>query len=154
MFDISKIDYELMWEEKVTEILKCNDVSSRYGITLNESDAKELIVVRQETMRDVGLIEFRSSIVEEVILAFCNSQFITKYDYLDILSQLVEIFYYYRSEVDELLSDEDIIKYLRLSFEGPCQGSLDYLSDHQLSKLLDDLADNKDIFEELKYGND
>lgn len=154
MFDIRKIDNELVMEEKVTDILKCNDVSSRYGIKLNESDAKELIAIRQETIKDVGLIEFRSSIVEEVILAFCDSQFITKYDYLEVLSQLVEIFYYYRLEVNELMSDEDIIKYMKLAFEGPCQGSLDYLSDHQLWKLLDDFSDNKDIFEELEYDND
>lgn len=154
MFDIRKIANELVMEEKVTDILKCNDVSSRYGIILNESDAKELIAIRQETIKDVGLIEFRSSIVEEVILAFCDSQFITKYDYLEVLSQLVEIFYYYRMEVNELMSDEDIIKYMKLAFEGPCQGSLDYLSDHQLWKLLDDFSDNKDIFEELEYDND
>lgn len=154
MFDIRKIANELVMEEKVTDILKCNDVSSRYGIILNEGDAKELIAIRQETIKDVGLIEFRSSIVEEVILAFCDNQFITKYDYLEVLSQLVEIFYYYRMEVNELMSDEDIIKYMKLAFEGPCQGSLDYLSDHQLWKLLDDFSDNKDIFEELEYDND
>nr|WP_233524298.1 DUF6323 family protein [Thomasclavelia ramosa] len=29
------------------------------------------------------------------MLAFCDSQFIAKYDYLEMLSQLIEIFYYY-----------------------------------------------------------
>ncbi|WP_455682618.1 DUF6323 family protein [Thomasclavelia sp.] len=154
MFDINKINYELRIQKEVTEILKCNDVSCRYGIILKESDAKELIIVRQETIKDVGLIEFKSTIVEEIVLAFCDSQFITKYDYLDVLSQLVEIFYYYRKELDELISDEDIIKYMQLAFEGPCQGSLEQLSDYQLDKLLDDISANRDIFEELAYAYD
>lgn len=153
MFDINKVNYEMMIQKEVTGILKCNDVSSRYGIILKESDARELVAVRQEIVNEVGLIEFKSIIVEAIVLAFCDSQFITKYDYLDMLSQLVEIFYYYRTEVDELMSDEDIIKYMRLAFEGTCQGSLDWLSDHQLNKLLDDLCNNKDIFEELDYAD-
>ena len=51
------------------------------------------------------------------------------------------------------MSDEDIIKYMRLAFEGTCQGSLDCLSDHQLNKLLDDLSNNIDIFEGLDYAD-
>lgn len=154
MFDINKVNYEMMIQKEVTGILKCNDVSSRYGIVLKESDARELVAVRLKVVNEVGLIEFKSIIVEAIVLAFCDSQFITKYDYLDVLSQLVEIFYYYRKELDELMSDEDIIKYMQLAFEGPCQGSLEQLSDYQLDKLLDDLSANRDIFEELAYAND
>lgn len=36
-----------MEPKKVESILKCNEVSSCYGIILNGSDTKELIEVRQ-----------------------------------------------------------------------------------------------------------
>ena len=48
------------------------------------------------------------------------------------------------------MSDEDIVKYMRLSFEDPCQVSLEWLGDNQLNKLLNDLSKHKDIFEELE----
>jgi len=51
--------------------------------------------VRIATIIDKGLLEFKSTIIKDFILAFCDSQFIAKYDYLEMLSQLIEIFYYY-----------------------------------------------------------
>ena len=66
MFDINKVNYEMMLQKEVTEILKCNDVSNRYGIVLKESDARELVVVRQEVVNEVGLIEFKSRGCKEI----------------------------------------------------------------------------------------
>ena len=61
--------------------------------------------MRIATIIDKGLLEFKSTIIKDFILAFCDSQFIAKYDYLEMLSQLIEIFYYYWSKVDEGVSD-------------------------------------------------
>ena len=66
MFDINKVNYEMMLQKEVTEILKCNDVSNRYGIVLKESDARELVVVRQEVVNEGGLIEFKSRGCNEI----------------------------------------------------------------------------------------
>ncbi|MFR2722923.1 MAG: DUF6323 family protein [Thomasclavelia ramosa] len=51
--------------------------------------------MRIATIIDKGLLEFKSTIIKDFILAFCDSQFIAKYGYLEMLSQLIEIFYYY-----------------------------------------------------------
>ena len=152
MFDLKKYSNTLQIK-KINQIIKCNEITSNYGIILSEDDAKQLTTIQQNTLQEVGLIEFDSHIIEYIIITFCDSSFINKYDYLDTISRLVEIFYYYRQEVNELISDEDIIKYLYLAYEGITQGSLDYLGDQQLSKLIDDLNNHLDIFDELEYGN-
>lgn len=98
MFDVTKMGYDLIGE-RINQILKCNEVSEKYKIVLKEEEVRELIVLQQDVLRDVGLIEFDGLIIEEIIYDFCDSLFINKYDYLDVFCHLLEIFYYYRSEV-------------------------------------------------------
>ena len=44
--------------------------------------------MRIATIIDKGLLEFKSTIIKDFILAFCDSQFIAKYDYLEMLSDM------------------------------------------------------------------
>lgn len=143
----------LITQEKVNAIMSCNLVSERHGLVLTEEEVKELLNTQVVVLEEVGRMEFTNTIIEQIITMFCDSQFINKGEYTAILNELVEIFYYYREATDEILSDEEIIKYMYASFEGPCQGSLSWLGDNQLNTLMNALADNKDIFEELTYGN-
>ena len=42
----------------VTEIVNCNQITDRFGLTLNEADAAELAKTRNEVLEKVGRIEF------------------------------------------------------------------------------------------------
>lgn len=152
MFELDKQSYQIVLKKRVDNILQCNRVLENHGLMITEEQALELIQSQQMAVKDVGRIEFTNTIIEDIITTFSDSQFFTKYDFSNQLNELLEIFYYYREMTDGLLSDDDIIKYLYLSFEGPCQGSLSWLGDNQLNVLLDALHNEEDIFEGTKYG--
>ena len=70
------------------------------------------------------------------------------------MNALIEIFYYYKDAMEEILSDEEIIHYLKYAFEGRCQGSLELLAEEQLDDLIDAINHHYDIFEDLRHEFD
>lgn len=50
------------------------------------------------------------------------------YNYVETLHELIEIFYFYKNETLDLISDDELIKFMKNSFDGKCQGSLELLS--------------------------
>ena len=48
-------------------------------------------------------------------------------NYLDTLEGLQEIFYLYKNESLDELTDDELLTYMKECFEGKCQGDLDYL---------------------------
>jgi hypothetical protein len=152
MFELDKATFSLVTKERVSSILKCNEVLQKHGLILSEKNAYELLKTQQDTVKDVGRIEFKNTIIEDIVTIFSDSIFFTKYDFADQIQEIIEIFYYYREVTEGIVSDEDLIKYLYLSFEGPCQGSLSWLGDNQLNVLLDSLNNGYDIFEAVEYG--
>ena len=140
-------------EEEINQIMKCNKVSIQYGLTLTLQDIEGLLETKQKILQDVGRIEFDSTILQQMVYEFCDSLFIHKYNYVETMTQLLEIFYYYRDATEDYLSDEEIIRYMKMAFDGCCQGSLYYLSEEQLNTLMDDLNDRNDIYVGLAYGD-
>lgn len=58
-------------------------------------------------------------ILKKLILAFCDSPYITQNSYAGILAQLQEIFYYFKNESLERLTDEELLGAMRRFFNGP-----------------------------------
>lgn len=152
MFRLDATHFSFVSKARIDSLMKCNSVLQKHGLVLYEAQAKELLKTQNDSITETGRVEFKSTIIEDIMYMFCDSQHFTKYDYVSQLNELIEIFYYYKEATDGLLSDEDIIKYLYLSFEGACQGSLSWLGDNQLQVLLDNLQDGKEIFEATRYG--
>ena len=120
------------------EILKYNEISSAYGLTLTQKQAIELVQVRAEELKYHGRLEFGEGITGRLIEAFCDSPYITRQNYSETLCALTEIFYYYKNETEEYLSDEELVDYMKRYFNGSCKGSLDLL----MSREMDELARN------------
>ena len=119
----------------VEQVLKFNEKSSRYGLTLNTADVLQLIETRSRALMENGRIEIGSGTLTKIIDAFYDSSFIMQQDYLDTLNALLDIFYYIKNETLELLSDDELIELMRDYFENRCKGSLDLLKDRELDKL-------------------
>ena len=45
------------------------------------------------------------------------------------------IFYYYKNETNDLMSDDELIKFMKISYDSICQGSLELLSGRELNNL-------------------
>lgn len=145
---------QLSKKEQVNKVLECNNRSLDFGLALTQKQVEQILETRDQALQTNQRIEFQSTIIEDIIEEFMDSQFITKYNYAEIIEGLIEIFYYYKDETEEYnLSDEEIIHYLKVAYDGVCQGSLDSLYEEQLSKLIDSISQNLDIYEGTDYGN-
>lgn len=69
-----------------------------------------------------GDVEVRLSLTE-----FCDSQFIQSGDYADTLARLQEIFYLYKNESMDELTDRELLEIMKENFEQICYGDLEYL---------------------------
>ncbi len=138
-FELISFSSGLVQKQAVNEILNCNKLTERFGLVLTQAQAVELVETRSIALRDNGRIEFGGGVIEKLIKEFCNSPYISKYDYEQTLHALIEMFYYYKNETMDLISDEDLIKFMGVSFNGICQGSLELLSGRELDRLAHNL---------------
>lgn len=125
----------LQKSQAMTELRDCNQLTGRYGLSLSETQITGLITQRFEALQSAGRIEFGGGVLPKLVEAFCDSVYITQENYEETLATLQELFYYYKNESLDTLSDDELIDFMRSNFDGPCQGSLDYLGDTSLEAL-------------------
>lgn len=128
-----------MQKQAVDEIYKCNDYTFRFGLTLSPMDAIELVKTRALSLKSYGRIEFGGGVIDKIIREFCDSPYISMHNYVETLHDLTEIFYFYKNETLDLISDDELVKFMKNSFNGKCQGSLELLSGRELNKMAHNL---------------
>ena len=118
------------------EVRECNAYSSNFGLTLREDEIAELVQGREEALRASGRIEFGGGILPKLIRAFCDSPFIDRDNYAAVLYELQEMFYYFKTESKDKLSDDELIEFMVKTFNGRAQGSTEYMSGTSLEALI------------------
>lgn len=126
----------LIKKEVVNQITSTNLQSRRYMLHLSEKDAVQIIESRNRILSDVGRLELNYDIVQKIINTFCTSPYINQHDYTETICDLLEIFYYYKNETRDEISDDDLIDFMKSSFDGSCFGSLELLVNRELENLV------------------
>lgn len=140
MNEISKFFQESLLEKNLlNEILKCNEVTKEYGLKLNENDIKEIVKTRNIALERSGRIEFNGQIINKIIESFCDSPYISQYNYSETINELVEIFYNYKNETLDYIGDDELIEIMKEFFDDYCQGSLELLEGKVLYKISDNI---------------
>lgn len=122
----------LLGNTQVQKILEVNQKTEVFGLQLSEEDAKLLVDCRKNTLREQQRIEFGEGILPKLIFTFCDSPHIYQQNYVETLLRLQDIFYLYKNECMDELTDDELLDYMKKAFDGECEGSLDYLEDHLL----------------------
>lgn len=117
------------------KILLYNEKTATHGLVLTQKQAIELLEVRAEELKYHGRLEFGEGIFGKLIEAFSDSPYITQQNYFETLCVLTEIFYYYKNETEDYLSDEELISYMKRYFNGSCKGSVELLSTREMDEL-------------------
>ena len=120
---------QLSEKNEITAVLNTNQYTERFGLVLSEEEAKLLVQERFESLKEQQRVEFGKGILDKLIYAFCDSAYIFQDNYVDAITRLQEIFYLYKNESMDELTDDELIDYMKDAFENECQGSLDYLED-------------------------
>lgn len=146
MFDlkmISNINTILInnQETAVNAILELNKTTEKYDLILTKEQAVDLVNNRNNILKEYGRIELGGGIFEKLIYEFCDSPYLYKEEYLEILEELANIFYEYREEFDEKLTDEQIIQYMKKKFDTTCNGSLELLAYKEFEYLKEHLKE-------------
>ncbi|MCI9018824.1 MAG: hypothetical protein HFI27_08015 [Lachnospiraceae bacterium] len=122
-------DWMILLQQKnqLTKVMETNEMSARYGLVLTEQEAELLVSERTQTLRTERRVEFGPGILPRVIEEFCDSDFIDQNNYVDTLIRLQEIFYLYKNEMHDEISDEELLHFMKEQFEEVCFGDLGYL---------------------------
>jgi len=134
-FEIMNISSTLVQKQAVAELEKCNDFTAQFGLVLSHQDAVELVETRTLALKSNGRIEFGGGVIEKIIRQFCHSPYLSMHNYAETIHDLTEIFYYYKNETLDLISDDDLLEFMEKSFDGICQGSLELLSGRELANM-------------------
>ncbi|MEG1932656.1 MAG: DUF6323 family protein, partial [Pygmaiobacter sp.] len=128
MNDFSMLAFhELQQSQMLRALHDSNESSLRYGLALSDTEIEALVVHHQETLRECRRVEVGEGILKQLIEVFCDSPYLVPSTYAQTLTELQELFYYFKSEAGETLSDEELLTLMKERFDGEAQGSLDYL---------------------------
>lgn len=112
---------------QVNQIMKTNEESKENGLTLTKEDATALVAARGDTLREERRVEFGDSISPKLIRAFADSSFINQEDYAETIARLQEIFFLYKNESMDMVSDDELLGIMKNAFENESGGNLEYL---------------------------
>lgn len=118
------------------KILACNTATARFGLLLTPAEAHMVADTQKKALAATNRIEFSDETIPKIIYAFCDSSFIPPNEYAETLARLTEIFYHFKNETNNLLSDDELIHTMSASFNGVCQGSLSLLAERELERLV------------------
>jgi hypothetical protein len=136
----------------VNEVLECNARTACYNLCITNQQAVELVEARSQNLIDNGRIELGGGIIDKLIDAFCSSAYLMQDNYVETIHELMEIFYYYKNETLDLVSDDDLVDYMRQSYEGICQSSTELLKGRELDRLARWVRYANSAEYEQKYG--
>ena len=63
--------------------------------------------------------------MKKLLFEFCDSPYLEQEQLAETLAALQEIFYLYKNESLEELTDEELLSYMKEKFDGECRGDLE-----------------------------
>ena len=114
--------------QQTQDVLSCNETTAAYGLQLTPQQAQALLDTRSAALRKTGRVELGGSILQKVVLTFCDSPYLTQESYEETLHQLVAAFYHFKNETEDRVGDDALLRYMKQAFDGPCRGSLELLT--------------------------
>ena len=126
--DAEQLFLELFAEKnQLKKVMETNRKTEQFGLELSQEDAKLLVEARGEELKRQKRVEFGEGILPKIIFAFCDSSYITQDSYVETVARLQEIFYLFKNESMDLLTDDELLEFMREQFDQICFGDLDYL---------------------------
>lgn len=117
----------LQEQNQLSKVVKTNETTEQFGLSLTEQDAKLILEERKYSLKEQKRIEFGEGIAAKIIYEFCDSDYIHQSNYVDTIIRLQEIFYLYKNEMQDEITDDELLHLMKEQFENLCFGDLDYL---------------------------
>lgn len=118
-----------------TQLQNVNHIAEEYGLTLTKTQLQSLIAAEAHTLRSTGRLELGQGVLPRLITAFCDLPFINRDSWADTLETLQELFYNFKNDLNDALSDDELVEAMHTIFHGRAQGSLEYLENMDINRL-------------------
>ena len=105
-------------------------------IPLSNSQLALLRSRESEALARCGRVDFGGGITQLLLRAFADSPHIQRDELAQTLAELTELFYEFKNATRDTLGDEELLHAMAMLFDGPAQGSLQYLADADAALLL------------------
>ena len=153
-FDLMPLMGSLMAKQALEEVVSCNEHTRQYGLRLSESEARELIAVRQVALGAAGRVEFRGGSVKKILLTFCDSPYLTQETYAETMAELVDLFYQCKNETLDMVGDDALIDTMKRLY-CDSQGFLEllYTRLEQFARHVR-MGNNSNSMERIEQGDD
>lgn len=113
-----------LWQKQLQD---ANQYAVKYGLELSNGDLELLLEEKNHVLKAEQRVEFGKSILPQIIYSFCDSAYVFQDNFLETLIRLQEIFFLYKNEMCDEITDEELLNFMKEQFEGVCYGDLDYL---------------------------
>lgn len=138
---------------QLSKVVETNQDTERFGLTLTEQDAQLILDERKHVLSEQKRVEFGESIVPKIIREFCDSDFIDQNNYVSTIIRLQEIFYLYKNEMQDKITDDELLHLMKEQFEISCFGDLDYLESTCLAEVAEAIRAGSNVLKETDgYG--
>lgn len=114
-------------QTQIKQVLDTVSYTEKFGLVLSEEEAQLLTEERALSLKKERRVEFGQSILQKIIYAFCDSSYIIQENYCETLMRLMDIFYMYKNEMADEITDDELLEFMKEQFENVCFGDLDYL---------------------------
>lgn len=119
-------------QRELQRILACNEQTAGRGLVLTSAQAAALVQIRAESLRSTGRVEFGGGITPQLIGMFADSPYIEPESYAETIGALTEIFYAFKNETMDAVSDGELLSAMRGFFDGTCAGSTELLAGREM----------------------
>lgn len=126
--NIFNFEQTMLSEVYINELLQTNEETKKYGLELTLEDSLQIINTRNKVLKNYGRIELSFEVTKKLIEGFASSAFINDKNYVEILNELQETFYYLKNETEDKLGDDILIELMKDLFENSCEGSIELLN--------------------------
>lgn len=143
-------------EKEIGEIIALNEKTAEYGMVLTRKDVEEIVAARREALKNSGRVEIACDLAMKLIEAFYDSPYIEQSTYKNTINRLIDLFYEVKNETEDLISDGEAIAFMKKSFNGECNGSLELLAYKMLPEFAATIRreKGKSMFDGLTSSDD
>lgn len=122
-------------DDMAQELMLTNEVSKAYGLALTPQESREIVLARNNVLKDYDRVEVDTEIMQKIILQFCPSPHLQQNEYMDTIIELLELFHYLKNELNDEIGDDALIEKLA-DLYNKCCGDLELLKGRETEHII------------------
>lgn len=123
-------------EKMQRELMACSEAQADDGrLSITPQQASALLDVRRQSLNDNGRIELGLGALPLLMERFSRSSYLDASNYASSLGELLDLFYYYKTETRDTVPDAVLADRMFDWFENKYHGSMELMTEKEFSTV-------------------